>query len=115
MNHFNSCKDVCDDFGVSILLSPQVNPNRIAEAFTVKSFSDPLSLSSGKDGADDTGGYIFHNDEFWDDDFELDIDPSTLYDEDEDELDDAMSEKTLPSDEGVTDDAMIQITKDVSH
>jgi len=112
MNHFNSCKDVCDDFGVSILLSPQVNPNRIAEAFTVKSFSDPLSLSSGKDGADDTGGYIFHNDEFWDDDFELDIDPSTLYDEDEDELDDAMSEKTLPSDEGVTDDAMIQITKD---
>lgn len=112
MNHLNSCKDVCDEFGISILLIPQINQNQVTEAFTVKSFGEPLSMKNDEE-LDETGGYLFNNDEFWNDEMDFDIDPK-LFEDDEDEEEEQQGifkEKELPSDEGVTDADMVQYTK----
>lgn len=114
MSHLDTCKDVCDDFGISILLQPKQNAQMIVEGFTVKSFSEPASVQKKVgDELDETGGYKFFNDEFWDDDFDLQLDPELLYDDDEKEGD-YQTELPLPDDTGVTDDDMIKMTKEVS-
>lgn len=117
MNHLDVCKDVCDDFGISILLMPYQHGTSVTQGFTVKSYSDPLS-SNSEGEVDETGGYLFENDEYWDDDFDFKIDPEMLKlgrDGDDDDYDHGESvgdEMPLPDDEGVTDDAMIATTKD---
>ena len=113
INHLDTCKDVCDDFGINSVIVPKLNENQIVIGFTVKSYSD-ISSNNDQDELDETGGYKFQNDEYWNDDFDFEIDPALLYDEDE-LVEEANREKenALPDDEGVTDDAMIEITKNV--
>lgn len=122
MNHLDTCKDVCDEFGISVLLLPNVGNVGIDDAnadktnmaitgFTVKSYRDPSSLNDSDGELDETGGYKFQNDNFWDDDFDFEIDPALLEADDDEEYKSSIIEKELPSDEGVTDDDMIEVSK----
>jgi hypothetical protein len=98
--HLDSCKDVCDHFGITTTLVPYKQKGKIV-GFTVKSFKNP---SSTKDGEDN---YNFKYDPFWDDgtDFE------SLYAgvDDEDIKDDPYPtiENKIPND----DEEIISITK----
>lgn len=122
VNHLDTCKDVCDEFGISVLLLPNVGNVGIDDAnadktnmaitgFTVKSYRDPSSLNDSDGELDETGGYKFQNDNFWDDDFDFEIDPALLEADDDEEYKSSIIEKELPSDEGVTDDDMIEVSK----
>jgi len=110
MAHLDNCRDVCDDFGISMIIIPMVNEKRIPIGFTVKSYTGRLSLQNPKDANDETGGYIFHNDDLWNDDLDFDFTPEMLMDED-DEDEDELLKNSLPDDTGVTDEDMVQITK----
>jgi len=57
MAHLDSCKDVCDHFGITTTLVPYREKNKIT-GFTVKSYRNP-----GKD----SNAYEFDYDPFWDD------------------------------------------------
>lgn len=64
MAHLDSCKDVCDDFGITMTLQPFQRQNDTGvSGFTVKSFRNPEKS---------TDNYDFAYDPFWDDgtDFE---------------------------------------------
>lgn len=55
--HLDSCKDVCDYFGISTTLQPFVKDGRV-QGFTVKSFRNPDK---------DPNSFEFDYDPFWDD------------------------------------------------
>lgn len=55
--HLDSCKDVCDYFGISTTLQPFVKDGRV-QGFTVKSFRNPDK---------DPDSFEFDYDPFWDD------------------------------------------------
>ena len=109
--HLDVCKDVCDDFGVSVLLLPFESDGSI-KGFTVKSFRQP-----GKQGtlASD-GNFNFAPDPFWDNDEDWDAIASQIEEEaklyDEDEGDDDIENfpeivNKIPDD----DDEIIEISK----
>jgi hypothetical protein len=56
--HLDSCKDVCDYFGISTTLQPHIKDGRI-KGFTVRSFRNPDK---------DPDKFEFGYDPFWDDD-----------------------------------------------
>lgn len=55
--HLDSCKDVCDYFGISTTLEPYIQDGRV-KGFTIKSFRNPDK---------DPDNYEFAYDPFWDD------------------------------------------------
>lgn len=55
--HLDSCKDVCDFFGISTTLEPYIQDKRV-KGFTIKSFRNPDK---------DPDNYEFAYDPFWDD------------------------------------------------
>lgn len=59
MGHLDSCKDVCDNFGINTIIVPYTVMGRVA-GFTVKSFRNPE-----KDG--ENLDFQFEYDPFWDD------------------------------------------------
>ena len=65
MAHFDSCKDVCDHFGIQTVLLPFQRGN-VVVGFTVKSYRNPDKDLSGENA----DGYQFAYDPFWDDDDE---------------------------------------------
>lgn len=112
MHHFDVCKDVCDDFGITIHLIPKRDEESGQTlGFTVKSYGDPIS-SNELDANDDTGGYKFKNDPMWNDDVEI-TDYGALFDDDDDDYGDETTARLLPlpDDDGVTDETMISVTK----
>jgi hypothetical protein len=101
MAHLDCCKDVCDNFGITMTVTPYQKDGKVA-GMTVKSFRNPE-----KSKEDD---YDFAYDPFWDDgtDFE------NLYtgvddDEQDNEVKDPYPEieNKVPDD----DDVMISVTK----
>jgi len=74
--HLDSCKDVCDHFGITTTLVPFKEQSKVV-GFTVKSFSD-------KKDADSQGEFKFDYDPFWDDGTDFD----SLYKGIDDEYDD---------------------------
>lgn len=67
MAHFDVCKDVCDDFGISTILSPYVNKSSMGRntviGFTVKSYKTQKTTGAFTSDADDME---FDFDPFWD-------------------------------------------------
>jgi len=95
--HLDSCKDVCDHFGITTTLVPYKQKGKIA-GFTVKSFRNP----------DSKGDFDFDYDPFWDDGTDFDA----LYagiDEEEGLPEDPYPEieNRIPDD----DDEIIETTK----
>lgn len=56
LGHLDSCKDVCDHFGITTALVPYTQGGKIV-GLTVKSFRNPDK---------DTDSYHFDYDPFWD-------------------------------------------------
>lgn len=110
--HMDVCKDVCDDFGTSVLLVPYVSDG-VMKGFTVKSFRQP-----GKTGtlAND-GNFNFAPDPFWDDDDDWDLIAKQIKEENEmyeEEDDDEAIIETYPEIENKipdNDDEIIDISK----
>jgi hypothetical protein len=103
MAHLDCCKDVCDNFGITMTVTPYQKDGKVA-GMTVKSFRNP-----DKSQEDD---YDFAYDPMWDDgtDFE------NLYTgvDDDEEDDDEMEKDPYPEIENKVpddDDQMIGITK----
>jgi len=74
MGHFDACKDVCDNFGVTTILIPHAlaeQKQRIL-GFTVKSYRNPFA-SGAYSGSADASDMKFAPDPFWDDDEEWDF------------------------------------------
>mmetsp|Transcript_11492 Transcript_11492/g.17224 ORF Transcript_11492/g.17224 Transcript_11492/m.17224 type:complete len:609 (-) Transcript_11492:90-1916(-) len=74
MGHFDACKDVCDNFGVTTILVPHAlaeQKQRIL-GFTVKSYRNPFA-SGAYSGSADASDMKFAPDPFWDDDEEWDF------------------------------------------
>mmetsp|Transcript_11287 Transcript_11287/g.15632 ORF Transcript_11287/g.15632 Transcript_11287/m.15632 type:complete len:603 (-) Transcript_11287:299-2107(-) len=99
MGHLDTCKDVCDDFGVNTILIPFKERRQIT-GFTVKSYRNPNRLNQD-------GEYQFDPDPFWDDDEEWDF--SGLDDDDGEDVKTELSdlpdiEDPIPQDdEKITD------------
>ena len=64
INHFDVCKDVCDDFGVNTVLIPYAEGGKVV-GFTAKSYRNLDKIT-------EDGDYIFEDDPFWDDDEDWD-------------------------------------------
>ena len=64
INHFDVCKDVCDDFGVNTVLIPYAQGGKVV-GFTAKSYRNLDKIT-------EDGDYIFEDDPFWDDDEDWD-------------------------------------------
>ena len=64
INHFDVCKDVCDDFGVNTVLIPHAQGGKVV-GFTAKSYRNLDKIT-------EDGDYIFEDDPFWDDDEDWD-------------------------------------------
>jgi len=84
--HMDVCKDVCDDFGISVVLVPY-SSNGVMKGFTVKSFRQP-----GKTGTlSNDGNFDFAPDPLWDNDDDWDIidkqikEENKKYEEEEDD------------------------------
>lgn len=110
--HLDTCKDVCDDFGINTILMPYARPgdpaNKIA-GFTVKSYRNPDKV--GEDGE-----YEFDPDPFWDDVTDEDFSYiQELAAEDDYEAGDlGVDESELPQIENLIpddDDEIIQVTR----
>jgi hypothetical protein len=101
MAHLDSCKDVCDYFGISTALVPFTDEKKKIVGFTVKSYRNP--------GADSKDEFDFAYDPFWDDGTDFDA----LYKGIDDEYGDAPKDpypeivNKVPDD----DDQIIDITK----
>uniref|UniRef100_A0A7S0G9R2 Uncharacterized protein n=2 Tax=Proboscia inermis TaxID=420281 RepID=A0A7S0G9R2_9STRA len=107
MNHLDTCKDVCEVFGISNVLIPYTGfplggPFRPLLGFTVKSYAN-----RGADQEED-----FEYDPLWDDSDDYWGDLDLGFDDDEDEIN---SEAALPDIVGeavpANDDEMIQVTR----
>lgn len=68
--HFDTCKDVCDNFGVNTVLIPHPSSDDV-KGFTVKSYRNPSSHMNTLNLAD--GTVNFTPDPFWDDEEEWDF------------------------------------------
>lgn len=103
--HLDSCKDVCDHFGITTSLVPYQQKGKVT-GFTVQSFRNPEKIAGSTANVDD-GEFEFAYDPFWDDgtDFEA------LYDgiDDEDMVPDPYPaiENKIPD----IDEEIIDITK----
>lgn len=81
MRHLDTCKDVCDHFGIVTILTPYQSNGKIT-GFTIKSFRNPNNKEND---------YVFNYDPFWDDDDVVD------YSGIDDELDGGeMAQQNLP-------------------
>jgi hypothetical protein len=98
--HLDSCKDVCDNFGITMTMTPYQKDGKVT-GFTLKSFRNPE-----KDGQAD---YEFDYDPFWDDGTDFDNLYTGADDEDIDEKKDPYPEivNKVPDD----DDLIINISK----
>ena len=74
MGHFDACKDVCDNFGVTTILVPHAlaEQRKRILGFTVKSYRNPFA-SGAYSGSADASDMKFAPDPFWDDDEEWDF------------------------------------------
>jgi hypothetical protein len=101
MAHLDSCKDVCDHFGISTALIPFTDNKKKIVGFTVKSYRNP--------GADSKDEFDFDYDPMWDDGTDFDA----LYKGIDDEYGDAPKDpypeivNKVPDD----DEEIIDITK----
>lgn len=77
MGHLDTCKDVCDDFGINTILVPYMGGPKNSQVlgFTVKSYRNPDK---------NEGEYEFGYDPFWDDDG-MSFDHSGADDEEDEE------------------------------
>lgn len=136
INHLNTCKDVCYNFGINCQVLPllvdidisddgtrsykqvESNQENLGQAnvrvvgFTVKSYAG-LYVDGGADSADAAGAYEFGDDPFWtDDEEEWEIDPALLEDDD-DEFNDFVH--TVPdNDEEIMDVTKVWVRKMMS-
>uniref|UniRef100_A0A6S8Z4E4 Uncharacterized protein n=2 Tax=Ditylum brightwellii TaxID=49249 RepID=A0A6S8Z4E4_9STRA len=99
--HLDTCKDVCDHFGINTVLVPYYEGKQIT-GFTAKSYRNP-------DKVNEDGEYQFDPDPFWDDDEEWDF---SGVDDDDDEKIDEMADlpeivDPIPQD----DEEITQITR----
>jgi len=110
MGHFDACKDVCDNFGVTTILVPHATAQQKQRilGFTVKSYRNP-NASGAYSASADASDMKFAPDPFWDDDEEWDFSGV-------DEVDDynAFGDVDLPEIEDLSpkdDDVVVDISK----
>lgn len=111
MGHFDACKDVCDDFGVSTVLTPFTQPSNpnLVQGFTVKSYRNPNIVGTFA-GSEDASEMMFAPDPFWDENEVWDF---SGLDENDDDPEKAKL-KSLPVIEDLIpkdDDVIVDITK----
>jgi len=103
--HLDSCKDVCDFYGVTTVLLPYVKDGRV-QGFTVKSYRKP--------GSDPTE-MVFEYDPIWDDADDWDysgIDDEFLEEEDEDEKEVVIEYAEIVNKIPDSDEEIEQLSKD---